>query len=336
MTDSLAPFATFGIGSVPYQENQNSCETIFKEWDIPFWPQYPMRSPRENFIFQFLNRFPGLTFSESKAFFNEEEFLRKEKIYEENLDRAFLKKDFLDFEPSSKFALGYFQMKKVLEKGAYPEKRFLKLQVTGPATVWKSFFAERVSKSYASRIQAMIQRALTAAGLAQIQRIRILQRVPLIFIDEPVSSDNLQGLIEMTATFKASGALVGLHRCSCFDWKGFENLKLDFFHFDASRPFPVGEGRLSLLQAWIKKKVWLGWGVVPTFPFPDFEPRDFSSFFLDQCRRLSEGKAPVESILSRSLISPACGTGTLSSLQDQKIGESIRMTARSLRSSRGG
>ena len=334
MTDRLLPFATFGVGSVPYQENENACGAIFKEWDLPYWPQYPMRSPRENFIFQFLNHFPGLAFSESQVFFNEEEFLRGAKIYEEKLNRAFLKKDFLDFEPPREFALGYFQMKQLLEKGDFREKRLLKLQVTGPATVWKSFFEERVSENQAPRIQTMLERALTAAGLAQIQRLQSLQRIPLIFIDEPVFSGDLKSLIEMTRAFKAWGAQVGIHNCSQFDGTGFENLEADVFHFDASRPLEANDSRLPFLQSWIKKKCWLAWGLVSTFSSSDFEFRDFSPFFMEQCRRLSERGESVESISQRSLISSACGTATLDFVQDKKIRESIRITAKNLRSSR--
>jgi hypothetical protein len=49
------------IGSMPHTNPDEACSIIMKYLpDIPFWPQLPGRSPRENMIIQFSEGFPGV------------------------------------------------------------------------------------------------------------------------------------------------------------------------------------------------------------------------------------------------------------------------------------
>lgn len=318
MTDYLKPLSWLGIGSVPFKEGANSCKEIFERWDLPFWPQYPKRSLRENFVFQFLSAFPGLEVTHETASFDEGKFRG-----------AFSKKRFLSFEPPSEWALGLSQMKALLDQGAFSEKRVIKLQVTGPGTVWKSFFADQI-KGNADEIQKELVRTLTAAGLAQIERVRSYGRTPLLLIDEPIRAKNLSGLSEMVHAFRNSGSLVGLHVCSSAAWEGFEALGIHLFHFDLTAHPELSSENRSFLQNFLKRKNWVAWGVVPTACGSDFQSRDFSDFLLERLKEMTDEELTAGGILKRSLLAAACGTGTLTLTQDEAVRGSLRMTSESL------
>ena len=329
----FAPLSTVGIGSVPYREGKNSCAGIFKDWDIPFWPQYPGRTLRENLIFQFLSSFPGLEVSESAAAFNEAVFLQHEDSYRKNLERTLSSSDDFSFEPPPGWALGYSEMKDLLSQGAFPEKRVIKLQVTGPETVWKSFFSKNVSPSLAEGIREALGLSLQAAGLAQIHRASEFGKTPLIFIDEPILADDLSFLRHMISTFKRNAALVGLHVCSNTHWQGFTNLDLDVFHFDVTAHRGFGELQRNFIQTHLQARKWVAWGVVPTGQKTglNIAKIDYGRNFLKQIERIADKKLLTEEVLNHSLLAPGCGAGTLRSQEEQAVFESLRVTAMTLK-----
>jgi hypothetical protein len=326
----LTPLSTLGIGSVPFSRGENSCRAIFERWDIPFWPQYPASSLRENFVFQFLSTFPGFDVLGESLSFDESKYLRGQKGYESKLDRAFSTKDFLAFEPHPDWALGYSQMRQILNEGLFPGKRLIKLQVTGAGTVWRSFFSDRVSEKISERLRGDLSRTLIAFGLAQILRTQSYKRTPLIFIDEPVRSKDLSELSEMVDAFKNFGAWVGLHVCSSSDWKGFEDLAIDLFHFDATT-LQFNSSQQFFIQTLLERGGWIVWGIVPTAPDSNFEVRDFSSPLLDRIKKVAGEKLPIQAVLKRSLIAPACGTGTLSPAEDEVVRRSLNLISKGLR-----
>lgn len=330
MTDFLKPLSCLGMGSVPFEEGVNACEGIFESWDLPFWPQYPRRSPKENLVFQFLSFLPGLRVAKEKASLDETEYLHQSKEYQERLNRAFSRKSFLSFEPPEGWALGFSQMKVLFERGAFPEKRVVKLQVTGPGTAWNSFFSG-LALSGTSQIYQDVSGTLTAAGLAQIERVHSYGRRSVIVIDEPVPTENLSGLEAMVSAFRNRGALVGLHVCSPASWEGFERLGLELFHFDLTTRTQLAAADRAFLQKFLKRKNWVAWGVVSTSRAKELPTEDFSGFLLDYLEELSDGELTVKEILKRSLIAPACGTGTLTPAEDRAICQSLQVTSESLK-----
>lgn len=326
----FAPLSTVGIGSLPFIKGENSCEKVFERWDIPFWPQYPSRSRRENLVFQFLSGFPGLTVRDDRAVFSEAEFLKGRKPYQKRIERAFLEKSFLSFEAPVDWALGYAELKEILAKGLHPEKRVVKLQITGPETVWKSFFSHQVSRSLETAVREDLTWALRAAGLAQIQRVQSMGRQPLILIDDPLPSENSPGLVRMLDDFKSFGARVGLHVCSASFWNVCDPSKIDLIHFDTTQAREPDRGRVHFLKILLGKGGWVVWGIVPTSPDSDFQVRDFSPLLLSRVRELSEMGWEEEKVLRQSLLAPACGTGGLSPSQDEAVFRSLQQTLRGL------
>ena len=332
MTSSPAPLSTVGIGSVPYREGEDASHRIFEEWDIPFWPQYPVRSPRENFVFQFLGSFPGLEVSEAPVF-DESVYLKRQKEYQKKLDRAFGNRQYRLFEPSGEWALGYSQMRKLLEAGRFLEKEIVKLQVTGPGTVWNSFFSSRTTPKNQKEIQNDLFRTLTAAGLAQVDRIRSFRREPMIFIDDPLLLKNSQPLKTMVTMFKNAGARVGFHSCSSLSSLVGEEghcLDLDYLHCDLGALQKTDIRLMRTLRLFLEKGGSVVWGLVPTQGDPDSGPKDYSGLLMEWVEKVAGGTLPAEAILARSLLAPACGTGLLSPRGERRVFESLRLTAQGL------
>ena len=59
-------FLTTGIGSLPYIDAGKSADKAFDAFNIPFWPQLPKRSFRENMYCQFSQGLPGVIIDEKK------------------------------------------------------------------------------------------------------------------------------------------------------------------------------------------------------------------------------------------------------------------------------
>ncbi|MBI4116027.1 MAG: hypothetical protein HY447_05610 [Candidatus Omnitrophica bacterium] len=335
MNEPFLSLSTVGVGSVPFKKEANSCKIIFEKWDIPFWPQYPARSLRENFLFQFLNSFPGLEISGRVASFDEAKYLDGEKEYLEKLRQAFLERDFIFFEPDQESALGYSEMKDLLEKGFFPDKGIVKLQITGPGTLWQSFFSSKVSKKNSENVLKAIVDTLIAAGLAQIERVSSYGRAPLIVIDEPIrfkETSYLKGLVD---SFGRSGAWAGLHVCSNFNWTSYEDLPLNFFHFDASTSQVLTLENRDFLKSLLKQDGWIAWGIVPTARDSAKPKEDYAFEFRRRVDQVSGKDLSIKDIFDHSLIAPACGTGMLTEAEDERVWQNVLKIQETLRSEMG-
>ncbi len=325
----LEPLSILGIGSVPFSQNKNSCKEIFENWDIPFWPQYPRRTLRENLVFQFLSSFPGLAVSDKSATFNKEEFLAGEVTYRKALEQALTQKDPLSFEPPSDWALGYAQMKELLAQ-SLSSQPIVKLQITSPATVWCAFFKTRVN-DFASRVWKILNLTLIASGLSQIRRVLSLDKTPLIFIDEPLRQNETGYLQEMVQTFKNEKALVGLHLCSNQDWSGYEKLEFDVFHFDLTIYKELSLKLKDFLRQLLHRKGWLAWGIMPATAIEASSVTSSTQNLLMWAKKIAAPDLSVEQILDQSLLAPSCGLGTLTFEQEESIFRQLRALSRELK-----
>lgn len=325
---------TTGIGSVPFIRGDNFCQKVFRDWDIPFWPQYPARSLRENMLFQFIGRFPGLEVSDAAATFHESVFEKKAAAYEKELKQCFLKNDFSSFQPTAEWALGYFELLNLMEENLFPEKQTIKLQMTGTATVWQCFFKDKVTTKSRLRVQDDLLQTLIATGLAQIQMLNRYERIPFIFIDEPVLSEENSSIAKMVETFKRFHAKVGLHVCSQLDWRNFNGLDLDFFHFDVTTHKNLNESHILFLRNFLKSGNRVVWGVTPTSNKLVLKPENVLPIIHNWLDKISDSTLSVRGILAQSLLAPACGMGGFSEAQYDAVCESMKMIKKSLDSCR--
>lgn len=271
--------------------------------------------------------------TDTSASLNEAEYLRDKTRFNQRLEEAFQNSDFLSFEPPSEWALGYAEMKDLLNRNRSPEKQWIKLQVTGPGTVWRSFFSKEVRENLTTPVRIHLRRILLASGLAQIQRIHLHGRSPVLVIDDPFFLEDVQGLKEMIPVSKKAGAKVGLHVCSPLaDCGILKELELDLFHFDLRLWRGTASNNLFLDQ-FLKEGGRIALGMVPTSPGDRFPVSDFPFFLEDRLGGLQKRGWSLTEVLKQSLLAPACGTGMLTPAEDREVTQGLLQAAEELKNS---
>ena len=142
-------------------------------------------------------------------------------------------------------------------------------------------------------------------------------------------------LCEVIDAVHQAGGLVGVHVCANTDWSLILNSAADILSFDAYGFFE----RLVLYEASLKtffdQGRMLAWGIVPTSNSEDIARETVSSLVAkwgSQANQLEALGIKRTTILSQSLITPSCGTGSLSPDEAIKVLEMTREVSQILRS----
>ncbi|MDY6955048.1 MAG: hypothetical protein SWE60_26400, partial [Thermodesulfobacteriota bacterium] len=142
-------------------------------------------------------------------------------------------------------------------------------------------------------------------------------------------------LSEVIDAIHVAGGLAGVHVCANTDWSLILDSAADILSFDAYGFFD----RLALFQEGLKgffdQGRVLAWGIVPTSDGHDIEKETGPSLvakWQGQVAHLESLGMDRDSILAQSLITPSCGTGSLTLDQAVKVLEMTRQVSQSLRS----
>ena len=149
------------------------------------------------------------------------------------------------------------------------------------------------------------------------------------------SEDVRRVLAEVIDAIHLAGGLAGVHVCANTDWSLILDSSADILSFDAYGFFD----RLALFSKGLKRFFdqgrILAWGIVPTSESRDIERETASSLISkweDQVAHLETLGIDHDTILAKSLITPSCGTGSLSLPQALKVLELTREVSQGLRS----
>ena len=324
-----------GIGSLPHHDPETACQLI---WDffpeIPFWPQLPKRSPLENMYYQYAENMPGLVTKEGGGFYIDE---GKEDFYREleSFYQAFLSEDLEAFRISEAYASGLYTWMKDPEpfRGACA----IKGQVTGPVSFGLQVTQkDRRSILYNDTIRDVMSKQLLRKAQWQLAIIRRIHPTPIMFLDEPYLSaygSAFTSINRETVTsifkqlFEGIDSLTGIHCCGNTDWSlvldsGPDILSFDAYSF-ADSLFLYQEN----LTRFFSNGGIIAWGIVPT-NVSDIKKESLESLLkrLDQAwERLVELGFDQKRILAQSMITPACGLGSISI---EAATEAFRLTRR--------
>lgn len=315
-------FLTTGIGSLPYLDAVKSVKDICTGFDIPFWPQMPKKGFKENMYVQFADGLPALVIDEKKRkiFVDTASDLSEGlgKIYE-----VYLADNHEELGLSREFAEGFYVF---LELARELNFDYVKGQVTGPVSFGLSVVDEKgKSIIYNDSLREGFIKLLEIKTRHQIERLKEISKNIIMFIDEPYltsfgSSFVNIGRSEVTLmlgaiieTIRSRGALSAIHCCGNTDWSLLADTDVDIINFDA---YSYAKG-LSLypekITGFLKRGGYLAWGIVPTSEaaVKETEKTLFDRFSVE-IKNLEKKKIPRDLLLSRSLITPSCGMGTLS------------------------
>ncbi len=332
------------IGSIPTEDHDEALGLVTQYTPrLPLWAQLPAFR-EEGMMLQFLPGMPGYTEKDDKFFIDmNSETLEQEILafYESYLmvTEGGAELDDSRFVLTDETAKGFFKLLAHLEKanGVLGAKG----QITGPLT-----FCTGVTDQdgraifYDDQMRDMAVKLLALKAKWQVRQFAKFNLPSIIFFDEPalagfgssqfisISRDDLSvAFEEVIQAVHDEDALAGIHVCANSDWSLLFDSSIDIVSFDAYAYFDnfilYGES----LKKYLERGGIIAWGIVPTLNPEDVENEESETLLAKlngQIERIEALGVERSLILAQSLITPSCGTGSLTLGQAEKV---LRMTA---------
>lgn len=232
-----------GIGSLPHVSRDAAIEYAFRH-SLPFYPQIPLRNPREFMLSQALDSFPAMTFDASGApTLDLTRWRESSRHFSRTLEATFDRSDFTAFEPSPE---AFSLWKPFLFEVERRKCAAAKAQIAGPITA-------RLALTYANGtptpdesalIHGEVNRLILARSIAMVRQMRRIGSQPVFFVDEPAlavfdAQNPMHRLLLSDLEFqfhalKKEGALVGIHCCANTDWAALLRTSVDLLAIDCA------------------------------------------------------------------------------------------------------
>lgn len=332
------------IGSLPHLEHGAAVRLIFDHTpQIPIWPQLP-HYRNEGMMLQFLAGLPGITQKEDRVFIDssgadfETEFLAFFEDYLGVVEGA------VDLE-DSRFVMTPddapgFEL--FLEEARQRQAGLITLkgQITGPITFCTGL-ADQQGRAlfYDEQLRDAAVKLLAMRARYQTRMMARIKERPLLFFDEPglagfgssafitiTPGDINTCLSEVYEGVREEGGLTGVHVCANTEWPVIFDTGVDVVSFDAYSFFDKLTLFSDHLIAFFNRGGILASGIVPTTA--ELIERETTENLVDrwigQLEELEELGVPKEQVVKQTLITPSCGTGTVTEQQASRVLEMTR------------
>ncbi len=339
------PFITTGIGSFPHQDEKEVFRLIIKNFpEIPFWPQLPKRSFLEGMVVQYSEGFPSFRWNEKE----QRVWVDTSHGFDKDIERFYerLEADELEsFRITEDFAGGLRILKDLSSEDHRKEIRYIKGQIVGPITFGLAL-ADQEQKPifYDPTLRDVLVKHLSMKARWMERKFNdLFPGTPtIIFFDEPslssfgsaFSSLNREDVIQsLNECFAAVKGLRGVHCCGNTDWSLLLSTNLSILSFDAYGYLETLSLYPKELRAFLERGGILAWGIVPT-----------SEAILKEdaqglVNRIKEGgetfskKGIDQALLQRAIVTPSCGTASLSIPLAERVCELTAEVSKRLRDS---
>ncbi|MBU0481627.1 MAG: hypothetical protein KKG47_11035 [Proteobacteria bacterium] len=329
------------IGSLPVADHQQGLDLINHYTpDIPLWPQLPSNR-KEGMLVQFMEGMVGLVEGERTYFdtggnFEEELLPFFEELIAVGENPALLMDS--RFAVSRERAAGLYLLKEKVDPG---KAVALKGQITGPFTQLTGLQDQDKKLGYYNpSLREMIVQGLALKAAWQIRFLKDPGLPVIVFIDEPalaglgssafisISRDDIgQDIGQVTAAIHDAGGLAGVHVCANTDWTLLLRSDLDVISFDAHGFFDRFITCREDIYTYLDRGGIIAWGIVPTGSSELVASETTDSLVAkweSQAAEMASEKWDAPAILSQTLITPSCGTGSLDPASAEKV---LRMTS---------
>jgi methionine synthase II (cobalamin-independent) len=314
-----------GIGSLPLTDPDEAVALALRYLpEAPIWPQLPRRGFLEHMGGQYSESLPGLVTDEGRErfWFDTSRDLTPE--LELFFDR-YLAKDDEHFRISESHAAGLYAFLRALAKFPPEKARFLKGHVTGPLTAGLSYKdGQGRDIIHNETLFDAVVKNLAMKAAWQVRLLGSFGKPIIIFIDEPAMETLgsafsaappelvAEKLDEIIDAIHERGGIAGIHCCGNADWPLIFGTRVDIVNFDAYGYLERVLLYPAEIRAFIARGGALAWGIVPTTAFTGAETAEELIERLDAgLRRLEAQGLPRETLLRRSIVTPACGLGSL-------------------------
>jgi methionine synthase II (cobalamin-independent) len=348
------------IGSLPMSDHREALELIFAATpEIPLWPQLP-GNPLEQMMPQFAEGIPcireeNLIEPEGRILFDtsgadfEAQMLAFYEEYMAGQEQPGKLAAASRFRVSRERAEGLYQFVEYLQAGrAENRPAAVKGQVTGPFTMLTGI-KDSYGRAgyYDDTVREMVVKGIAMKAAWQTRFLATSGLPVIVFIDEPalaglgssafisVSNAVVQEMInEVAEAIHAAGGLAGIHVCANTEWEVLLSSKIDILSFDAYSFFDKLAALSEQVHRYLDRGAILAWGGIPTGNAFDIDKESSASLtrlWEEQAVKLMRPGRDLPALLRQMLITPSCGTGSLSRARAEKVLEMTKTVAANLR-----
>ena len=325
------------VGSWPYTDVNKAVDLILENFkDLPAWPQLPKTSFYENMYVQYCEGLPCIKIDSKneKIYFDTSQDILQpiQQVYEN-----YLTENFEYFKISEKYAKGLHDFKRRIKKrGKLP---IVKGQTLGPVSLGLTLTDEnkRLILYNEQMADAIVKTCLCKA----VWQAKFLQEIAdkvVIFIDEPylvsfgsayvnITREQIISMLnEIIDKLQELDVITGVHCCGSTDWSILMDTNVDIINFDAysySDSLMLYPGKID---TFLSKNKYLAWGIIPTSEDKIFfeTPESLYEKLLIKQDELASTGVDKNNILNKTIITPACGTGSLSEKAADRVIELLK------------
>ena len=316
-------FLATGIGSVPFLDVAGTCRHILETCpEMPYWPQFVQRTHLEEMTIQFSEGLPLLAL-EGKALVLSQGQMEEELVafYE-----RYLADDIESFAVSPEYAPGLYELISLVRERPQGIGPYIKGQTVGPVTL-AAAVKDREGKFlfYYPDLVDACTKGLAIRALWQVRELSKTGKRPVLFLDEPyltgfgsaftpVQREDVVPLLREVMDYlrQRSDVLVGIHCCGNTEWPMIVDAGPDIISFDAFSYMDHFLLFSETIARFIREGGTIAWGMVPTFGYTGKETLEGMFAKLQEgFRRLLRCGLDPDEIIRRSLLTPACGMGTM-------------------------
>jgi len=320
-------FMATGIGSVPFLDIETTCREICRQVPfMPFWPQFVQRSHLEDMIIQYSEGLPLLEVNaEERSLFcplSDQKETDLVRFYEQ-----FFAHDVERFAVSREYAPGLYAILELMDKGDADPGPYIKGQTVGPVT-FTAGVKDLKGRSilYDPELSEAMTKGLAIKALWQVKKLASLGKKPVIFLDEPylsgfgsafspVQRHEVVDMLRMVIDYlkENTDVLIGIHCCGNTDWSMIFETGVDIINFDAFEFMDHFLLYKDDIVRFVERGGTIAWGIIPTAGFTGDESVDsLFSRLKKGFMRVNQWGVDLDLLARRSILTPACGMGTMS------------------------
>ena len=253
----------------------------------------------------------------------------------------FLGENYSHFAISNKYARGLYLFREKAKQNL--KLKNVKGQILGPISLGLTLTDENKKLIfYNDQMADAIVKTCLCKAVWQVNFLKEISDNIVMFIDEPylvsfgsayvnITRDQVITILnEIIDKLHELNVTAGIHCCGNTDWSILMDTNIDIINFDA---YDYGEG-LLLYPEKIKKFLdrpnkFLAWGIVPTAENKILVESGDSLFkkLESYTEKLSRLGVDENLINDRMIISPSCGTGSISEAAALKVIELLKETS---------
>ncbi|MBC7263258.1 MAG: methionine synthase [Chloroflexi bacterium] len=309
------------VGSVPHTNPYDAWDLLRRTTpQIPCWPQLPRRSFFENMYVQYSEGFPGVVIEDERIYVDTDS-PEKDKTLE-LLYMAYLENRLSYAAISPKYAAG---LAVLLEEGLSvdPPPIALKGQVTGPIS-WGLTVVDQNRRPilYDEILADAVAKLLRLKASWQERELQQVVPQTIIFVDEPymasfgsafVSLSREQVITLLNEVLAGIEGLKGVHCCGNTDWSILLSTPIDILNLDAYNYAHTIALYTEEVSAFLDRGGIIAWGIVPASTEAVSETITSLVDRLEQAiQGLADKGVSRDKLLAAGLVTPSCGTGSLS------------------------